>query len=80
MSRSIWRPTNVLLSAEGLPFQVREPDNNYQLTQLLEQWREAGKWWEGEPQKSFYRFVAEEGILLELCNSSCDDSWSMRKR
>ena len=80
MSRSTWRPTSVLLSALGLPLRVQEPDCSYQLDQLLEQWREAGKWWEGEHQKSFFRFVADEGILLELCNNSCDDSWTMRRR
>ena len=80
MSRSTWRPTNVLLDAQQMPQRVLEADCTYQLTQLLEQWQETGKWWEGEAQRSFYRFAAEGGILLELCSNSCDGSWSMRRR
>src|SRR5688500_1049801 len=34
--------------------------------EILARWREAGKWWEQEPETEWVRFLDESGILREI--------------
>jgi hypothetical protein len=35
--------------------------------EILARWREAGRWWEQEPETEWVRFLDERGIMREVC-------------
>jgi error-prone DNA polymerase len=34
---------------------------------ILSKWREAGRWWDGEPEREFIRYLDDRGVIREEC-------------
>ncbi len=59
-----------------VPVKVREGDNGpvgfywrgrlRLVARVLERWLDAGRWWEGETEKEFFRVQVREGGVYEL--------------
>lgn len=54
----------VQLNREGLPATFSVNDHPRRVLQVLEQWTETGKWWDGEGPRAFVR--VEAGGLFDL--------------
>ncbi|MCL4440664.1 MAG: DUF6504 family protein [Firmicutes bacterium] len=44
---------------------------------VLEMWKDAGKWWDGEAEKTFYRVEAAGSSLYELYVVNNNQAWSL---
>jgi len=66
--RRLNHPINVRTDATGRPVALELGGQNRPVQQVLDRWREAGRWWEGDLPRCFYRVDA--GGLFDL---SCDE-------
>ena len=48
--------------------------------EILARWREAGKWWEQEPETEWVRFLDERGILREISFERENDGTTSKRR
>lgn len=46
---------------------------------VLDEWREAGRWWAGEGEKSVYRLLLEDGAVCEVERDEATGRWSLYK-
>lgn len=47
--------------------------------QVLERWRDTGRWWEGEAPKLFFRLETAGGGLWEIYLDTAEDRWYLYK-
>lgn len=52
----------VICNSRGTPCQVK----NQPVQTILEHWQDTGRWWAGEPEKTFYRLVCQDGSIHEI--------------
>ncbi|MFO8061125.1 MAG: DUF6504 family protein [Bacillota bacterium] len=45
------------------------------VAEVLDVWRDVGRWWLGEREKTFYRLAVERGGVLEVYHPSGEDTW-----
>lgn len=43
--------------------------------EIQDYWRDAGRWWAGEPEKHFYRVLAGNGGVYEIFRQPADGRW-----
>ena len=48
------------------------------VSEVMEDWRDTGQWWEGEAEKHFYRVAAGCGVY-ELCFVPQGGEWTLYK-
>ena len=58
-----------------LPESIMMRGEHLQVAEILDVWRDVGRWWLGEREKTFYRLAVERGGVLEIYHPSDDDSW-----
>lgn len=51
----------------------------YQVHQVLDFWREAGDWWQGDSERSVYRVETDRGIVCEVYVRHQDSRWFLYK-
>lgn len=78
MGRVVERPVNVR-SEQGQPVGFSWQGKHYQVTTILDCWKDAGCWWEGEGTKIFYRVAVPGGGLFELYRDIQTGTWFMYK-
>jgi hypothetical protein len=78
MGRVLDRPVNVRLE-QGQPVGFSWQGVFYQVAKILDCWKDAGCWWEGESTKLFYRVAVSDGGLFELYRDTREDTWFMYK-
>ncbi len=62
MSRLV-NQTVPLITGEGdQPLRFYWQGQWHRVYYIFDSWREAGAWWEGEPEKTFYRVAAGDGL------------------
>ncbi|HHX29430.1 MAG: DUF6504 family protein [Bacillota bacterium] len=44
---------------------------------VIDEWRETGRWWEDDKEKSFFRVLSLEGSIYEVYNQ--DKQWNLYK-
>ena len=76
MSRLVDRPLPLVADAKGNPLRFFWQGRWHQVRVIFDSWREVGAWWEGEPEKTFYRVEADSG-LYELYSDGT--SWGLYK-
>ena len=72
MSRLVDRSIRVGLSPEGEPRYLEgEP------LEILESWRESGRWWLGEPEREVFRVQGRRGGLYEITRPEGVREWRL---
>lgn len=78
MSRVLECPIKIRLT-KGQPAGFVWRKTPYTIKQILDFWKDAGCWWEGENTKIFYRVIAEEGGIFEIYQDAQQDTWFIYK-
>lgn len=78
MSRVREHPIHVRLKG-GQPAGFTWRNNFYAIKQVLDCWKDAGCWWEGENTKIFYRVIAVQGSIFEIYLDTRQDAWFIYK-
>jgi hypothetical protein len=76
--RLVERPLSVLAPA-GCVQSFSWRGETYIVTAVLEKWADTGAWWECEPEKVFYRLLADDGGLYELYQECLSGKWYLYK-
>jgi len=80
MSRLIDRPIRVTVAENGHPRRFFWRGKQYRVRRILELWLDIGAWWEGEPEKAFWRVETSEGGIFELYRERQDpQTWYLYK-
>lgn len=66
--RRIGQPVDVIPSADGRPKAIVLSGVQRPVSRILDTWVEAGRWWEGEEPRRFYRVDA--GGIFDLSYDS----------
>lgn len=61
----------------GTPSQI----HGLQVEDVLEHWKDTGRWWAGEPEKTFYRILCRDGSVCEIYCEQVQDrlQWYLYK-
>ncbi|HHW06948.1 MAG TPA: hypothetical protein GXX34_05365 [Clostridia bacterium] len=78
MSRVLECPVKVRLK-EGKPAGFGWRGTYYPIQRILDCWKDAGCWWEGENTKIFYRVIAVQGSIFEIYLDTRQDAWFIYK-
>lgn len=65
LSRLVHRPTTVMLR-EGKPHTFTDGDYTHTVQIVVDQWQEAGAWWEDEPPRHLYRVTTTHCYPYDL--------------
>lgn len=79
MTRILNRPVAVTMGPGGVPLTFRLGGARLQVEQVLDCWRETGRWWEQETERSTYRVCTVGGGLYELTWDPVMKSWYLYK-
>lgn len=78
MTRIINRPVAVNTSAQGSPMAFTW-QGHHRVVRVLDVWREAGCWWEGEGERVTYRVITDRGGMFELTCEPDRGRWLLYK-
>ncbi|MFY9188382.1 MAG: DUF6504 family protein [bacterium] len=76
--RLVEHPVTVT-ATDGGPHFFQWRKKRYFVTAVLERWVDTGAWWENEPEKVFYRLLADDGGLYELYQERISGCWFLYK-
>jgi len=79
MTRIINRPADVVMGPGGVPVAFRWPGGRHRVTDVLDCWLEAGRWWEQEGEKTTYRVATNGGGIYELTWDPAAKKWHLYK-
>jgi len=68
-------PVRVRLDRSGQPAAFLHRGRWHRVAEVLDRWRERGRWWEGEPPREVYRVVTTSGAVYELGREG--DAWRL---
>ena len=77
MPRLLCENAKVDLNGRNLPSRFVWREREYRVAQVQECWRLTGAWWDGEGEYTFFRVLAQEGGVYELCYSHKGDAWTL---
>ncbi|MGI6037290.1 MAG: DUF6504 family protein [Limnochordia bacterium] len=60
------QPITIKVNQQNKPCAFRWKKRQYPITEIIDEWREAGQWWLGEPERHVYRVLTSTGGLYEL--------------
>jgi len=72
------RPLRVQ-AEEGVPRAFWWRGRRYAVAGVLERWRDVGRWWEGEPPRSFFRLQTAGGGIWEIYLDLGENTWHLYK-
>lgn len=67
----------VKVSGHPLPHSFYWRGQQYEVYEILDQWRDTGCWWQGEKEKFFIRTLLTDKSIVELYYQ--EDTWSIYK-
>lgn len=77
MSRLIEQPiTAMTLDAKRAPHRFTSQGRRWRVERALESWKDAGAWWEGESEKTFWRVIVVGGGIVELYQNAAGE-WAL---
>ncbi len=79
MSKLINGKLKVLQDKEQRPARICWQGRWLAVTGILERWYDAGKWWEGEPARLFYRIQLQEARVWEIYREGEPWEWILYK-
>jgi len=78
MSRVLESPIEVKLK-EGEPAGFAWRGTYYAVKEVLDCWKDAGCWWQGENTKIFYRVMTGQGSIFEIYRDTRQGAWLIYK-
>lgn len=66
MAHKVDQTIDVEARADGVLVSFLWQGRRYDICQVLERWREAGCWWDGEAQREVFRIRGAAGSIYEL--------------
>lgn len=79
MARIIDRPVEVVGRAGRRPERFRWNRRWYQVTGVPDFWKETGRWWAGESEKTFLRVQTAGGGVFEIYREAASGEWHLYK-
>jgi len=79
VSRLTDRPLDAvgpLMRPSGAPTFFVWRGERFVVRDLLDIWTDAGSWWDGEGEATFFRLTVDEGTVVELMLDGCG-SWRL---
>jgi len=76
MTRLIECSIQVVSGPGGAPRAFTWQNRRRRVADILDTWLDTGRWWEGEPEKQFFRVEAHGGGLFELYRGA-DGRWCL---
>jgi hypothetical protein len=70
MSKRLDLPLRVVEEKDGLPLAFHWRGRRIVVSEILDQWEEAGCWWQGEQARRVYRVQPAGGAIYELHHQS----------
>lgn len=78
MAKLIDRPLKqVEISRSGEPLRFTWEGRSWPVSRTTEVWKDTGRWWEGEGEKTFFRLETAGGRLVELYRDHKSGMWSI---
>lgn len=77
MSRVIDEPIAITTNANGLPSYFAWRNHRHHVSNVLEEWRDTGCWWDGEGEKAFYLLQDADGGVYELYHDFSLKQWRL---
>ncbi|WP_067923738.1 DUF6504 family protein [Alicyclobacillus shizuokensis] len=78
MSRIVERPIqSIQTNDRGEPVAWLDRGVTHRVVEILDAWREAGNWWEDEPNRAMYRVLTSENYVYDLEES--EGKWKVYK-
>lgn len=62
---------------DGVPRAFRYRGRCWRVAEVLERWRDTGRWWAGEGPKLFFRVLSAEGGLWEIYFDLLERRWHL---
>lgn len=78
MGRIVDQPLEVVTGAGGRPERFRWRKRWYRVTGIPDFWKETGRWWAGEPEKTFL-CVHAGGGAFEIYREADSGKWYLYK-
>jgi hypothetical protein len=79
VARIINKPADVVTGPGGRPVAFKWTGGRYRVTEVLDFWREAGRWWEQEPETETWRVRSSTGGIFELTHVPSTRQWKLYK-
>lgn len=79
VARIVERRLEVITGAGGRPERFRWHKRWYRVTGVPDFWRETGRWWAGESEKTFLRVCTADGGTFELYREAGSGNWYLYK-
>lgn len=77
MSKLIDEPVDIPDNHDKLPTRFGWHRHWYKVRNIIEQWSDTGRWWEGESEKIFYRLQTTEDGVYELYHDLRQNQWRL---
>ncbi|PKM80206.1 MAG: hypothetical protein CVU89_14565 [Firmicutes bacterium HGW-Firmicutes-14] len=75
MAKFINKATEIRCDSKGNPFAFLFNKKWFRVNHVLEIWKDTGTWWDGEPEKTFFRVETTGGSLYELYTDDTGGRW-----
>lgn len=79
MSKIINQPVLVVTDRGAKPSRFFWYKRWHNVMDVLEQWKDTGRWWDGEDEKVFFRLQVSEGGVYELFSDMAKNQWRLYK-
>ncbi len=79
MSKIINQPVLVITDKNTRPCKFFWGKKWFNVTRIMDAWTEAGRWWEGEPEKAIYRVVSGSNTVAEIEFRASAGQWVLYK-
>lgn len=78
MTRLVEQSVRVCSDPEGGPKRFKWSGQWYEVQRMLDLWTEAGAWWEGQREVTFFRVLTTRGAVCELIRDHQGGWWLYR--
>jgi hypothetical protein len=79
VARIVNKPADVATGPGGNPVAFRWAGGRYRVREVLDFWRETGRWWEQEAETETWRVDTIEGGVFELVRTPSTGTWKLYK-
>jgi len=79
VSKVVNQPVLVVTDKKAVPRRFFWYKRWFSVKDVLEQWKDTGRWWDGEREKVFFRLQVKEGGVYELFSDIAQNQWRLYK-
>jgi len=79
MSKIINQPVLVVTDGKKTPRRFFWIKKWVFVERIMDVWSEVGQWWDGEPERTVYRILADSGKMFELQFQMMNNIWMLYK-